>query len=146
MVLHNGNMTRTKNGYIEHRGRPAHTVVIEKALGRKLEKDEVVHHLNGDKADNRIENLRVMKRGDHARMHRKFDGTYRNIVEKQWRLFREWMRDNDLTLREFTASVPYLTYSTVAKWSSDKAHPQRIHRATAAEIARIYPTCPLARV
>jgi hypothetical protein len=46
-----------------------HREVAEQALGRKLTRDEVVHHENRDKADNRVENLRVMTRAEHAKLH-----------------------------------------------------------------------------
>lgn len=55
-----------KDGYVM-----LHTVLIEQKLGRYLEEDEVVHHINHDRKDNRIENLQLMKKKDHMSMHMK---------------------------------------------------------------------------
>lgn len=51
------------------RVRPEHRVIMEVHLGRTLERGEHIHHLNGVKTDNRLENLEVISAEEHTRRH-----------------------------------------------------------------------------
>jgi hypothetical protein len=48
-----------------------HKYMMEKKLGRRLMKGEMVHHLNHNKQDNRIENLLLCTLTEHKYQHRK---------------------------------------------------------------------------
>jgi hypothetical protein len=56
---------RTTNNYVL-----LHRVLMENHLGRILNDNEVVHHINEQKKDNRIENLEVLDFREHIRFHK----------------------------------------------------------------------------
>jgi predicted nucleic acid-binding Zn ribbon protein len=70
----------SKNGIYQHHGRSMVRLrdggrqtyarsLMEAHLGRHLDRDEVVHHINGDKADDRLENLAVLSNSEHTSLH-----------------------------------------------------------------------------
>lgn len=60
-----------KYGYkmisIDGKNKLEHRYIIEKHLGRTLKKTEHIHHINGNKLDNRIENLQIMTNSQHLK-------------------------------------------------------------------------------
>lgn len=66
------------NGYAEHtrgehKGKHIHRTNMETHIGRKLYENEHVHHIDGNKLNNEIDNLMLLTNSQHARLHRMLD-------------------------------------------------------------------------
>lgn len=71
---------RKKMGYkkiwIDGKCYREHRVVMERHLGRKLRRDEIVHHKDHNPKNNNISNLVVMTKKKHASYHGKLQKKY----------------------------------------------------------------------
>jgi hypothetical protein len=50
-----------------------HVYVVYNSIGRVLDKSECVHHIDRDRSNNALDNLRLMDRKEHARLHQQED-------------------------------------------------------------------------
>lgn len=58
-----------------------HRYVFEQYIGRLLNTNEIIHHINNNKKDNRIENLVLLNKVSHANQHHK-DRTFNTTRDK----------------------------------------------------------------
>ena len=74
-ALHAAGTCLTSRGYVRftkgpHCNQLVHRVLMEERLGRRLRREEHVHHKDGNRKNNEIENLEVLHIAEHARLHR----------------------------------------------------------------------------
>lgn len=58
------------DGYYGYTSSANHRRVMEKHIGRLLEKNEVVHHIDGDRLNNDVDNLCLMTMSEHTALHK----------------------------------------------------------------------------
>jgi hypothetical protein len=82
-----GGRALDKDGYVlvqaPERGRRGgyileHRLTMEKKIGRAIRPDEIVHHKNEIKSDNRISNLELLSKKEHDERHREA------LIRKRW--------------------------------------------------------------
>jgi superfamily II DNA helicase RecQ len=104
----------TRENELEHR------YIAKRLLGRELRRNEVVHHINGNKTDNDLRNLCLMDREKHEYFHswliwkRKKSGAYPPFREQKRILEEEY---GGTLLESLARSVSF------TRGPSDSAHP-----------------------
>lgn len=146
----------TKHGYrlvTTDRGRMLeHRVVMEEHIGRPLRADEVVHHINGKKADNRIENLEIMSIADHTAHHSPISWNPDEVVEMRkrgmsYRAIGEVVGVTPATIRQGLDRRGLLEPSKMGRprtWDAEEVAAMRSDGMTYREIAHTIGVSPSA--
>ena len=122
-VLKNGYRQLESNGKREYE----HRSVVEKHIGRPLRAGEQVHHLNGNKLDNRINNLVLMTTFEHQSLHSKRRGFGKdrlgvspvNKLSRESQHIIRSLRQDGNTISQI-ANITGVSYPTAWKYSSLK--------------------------
>ena len=95
------NFRKAPNGYLQvyvnGKSRMAHRYLLEEHLGKKLLTTQHVHHINGDKTDNRIENLLICSTRRHGKLHRRnkiINGKKRCTKCEKWLMAKNFAWNN----------------------------------------------------
>ena len=103
------NMDAKKTNYIQSykdgKTKRKHRIIMEEHIGRELNDDEIVHHIDGNKRNNDLSNLQIMSRSEHAKVHAKKLDRCRPILQlsdngtviKMWSSAREAYRNTGIS-------------------------------------------------
>lgn len=89
---------------VKYASRGEHRNIVEKQLQRKLNYNEVIHHLDEEPANNNLNNLLVISRGDHARLHRhlrKEKVLNLNFEQDKINISLNWIKNNNINVLTF---------------------------------------------
>lgn len=110
--LHADNKERaTIDGYYRDgkTGRREHRVIYEEHYGIKLTEEEIIHHINFVKTDNRIENLyKYPNASEHIKAHREYERLYDNLKDNEEIYFdngKYMIRERESTSRQTGLSL-----------------------------------------
>lgn len=129
--------------YVTENGRKVarreHRVVMERHLGRKLEPWELVHHKDGNKANNAPENLEVSDWGAHTTEHhtggRKSEDARRSM--EAFALMREQLKREREAKAELLEAMQRLLeasrHSSEIEWLGEEPNPWDKARAAIAK-------------
>lgn len=103
-----------------------HRYIMEKHLNRRLKTDEVVHHKNHDRLDNRLCNLEVQDRAEHTAFHRAHrnpcivcgslnTGGASGLCGKHYMRVRQWAKrfDVEIPSNKFARAIFYMGVGSV---------------------------------
>jgi len=75
------------SGYIEitrgkNKGRSEHIIIMENKIGRRLFHNECVHHIDQCKTNNNLNNLQLMTKSEHSKLHRELEKINNKIIKR----------------------------------------------------------------
>ncbi len=79
--------------------RDVHRLMMEQHLGRKLKRNEVVHHKDEDKKHNVVENFKVLPLSRHSRDHGRKIRSFAKLTPADVRAIRKLFRNKELSNR-----------------------------------------------
>ena len=96
--------------------------IVENFIGRELKSDEVVHHVNGNPKDNRIQNLRIMSSSDHAKLHRTGQRKTKKLIRSCYHLRNKQIHELKLLSEETGLSMAKMLNSQklISKYNYDQ--------------------------
>jgi hypothetical protein len=103
--------------YIGNRYVFEYRLIMEKHINRLLKPYEQIHHINGNKLDDRFENLEILNKSDHQKLHGEWNkgklNTYCAKCQKQFHVRPCKLKQNKAI---FCSRICYKKYVKLNNW------------------------------